>query len=338
VAAAELALMAGADRVEGTLFGNGERTGNVDIVTLAMNLYTHGIHPRLDFSNIDQVIECVEFCNRMPVHQRHPYAGQMVFTAFSGSHQDAIKKGFAAQPENGMWEVPYLPIDPKDLGRSYEAVIRVNSQSGKGGVAAGSRNRARADTPRRLQIEFSRVVQQISEAQGGEVTSEGIWATFKAKYLDRRSPFILRGHQDDSDKDTNRLTAKVTRDGVDHVVSGSGNGPLEAFIDGFQREFGIPVRIADYQEHAIGNGANALAISFVEAQVSDAQPVFGVGMHISAVNGSMHAAASGGKWPRMMASGARPLATIAPMAQAALATQTVAEYGDTVSMVTVSLG
>jgi 2-isopropylmalate synthase len=270
-----------------------------------MNLYTQGIHPDLDFSNINQVIERVEFCNRLPVHQRHPYAGQMVFTAFSGSHQDAIKKGFAAQPKDGMWEVPYLPIDPKDLGRSYEAVIRVNSQSGKGGVAYLLERDYGIRLPRRLQIEFSRVVQQISEAQGGEVTSEGIWATFKAKYLDRRSPFILHGHQDDSGKDTNRLTAKVARDGVDHVVSGSGSGPLEAFIDGFQREFGIPVRIVDYQEHAIGNGANALAISFVEAQVSDAQPVFGVGMHnsivsaslnaiISAVNGSMRAAASGG--------------------------------------------
>jgi 2-isopropylmalate synthase len=184
-------------------------------------------------------------------------------------------------------------------------VIRVNSQSGKGGVAYLLERDYGIRLPRRLQIEFSRVVQQISEAQGGEVTSEGIWATFKAKYLDRRSPFILHGHQDDSDKDTNRLTAKVARDGVDHVVSGSGNGPLEAFIDGFQREFGIPVRIADYQEHAIGNGANALAISFVEAQVSDAQPVFGVGMHnsivsaslnaiISAVNGSVQGSASGG--------------------------------------------
>jgi 2-isopropylmalate synthase len=305
VAAAELALMAGADRVEGTLFGNGERTGNVDIVTLAMNLYTLGIHPHLDFSNIDQVIERVEFCNRLPVHQRHPYAGQMVFTAFSGSHQDAIKKGFAAQPENGMWEVPYLPIDPKDLGRSYEAVIRVNSQSGKGGVAYLLERDYGIRLPRRLQIEFSRVVQQISDAQGGEVTSEEIWAAFKAKYLDLRSPFILHGHQDDSDEGTNRLTAKVARDGVDHIVSGLGNGPIEAFIDGFQREFGIPVRIVDYQEHAIGNGANALAISFVEAQVSDAQPVFGVGMQnsivsaslnaiISAVNGSVLAAASKG--------------------------------------------
>jgi len=289
VAAAELGLLAGADRVEGTLFGNGERTGNVDMVTLAMNLYTHGIHPGLDFSNMNEVIERVEFCNRIPVHQRHPYAGEMVFTAFSGSHQDAIKKGFAAQPEGGMWAVPYLPIDPKDLGRSYEAVIRVNSQSGKGGVAYLLERDHGIRLPRRLLVEFSRLVQQISDAQGGEVTSEGIWASFKAEYLDRRSPFLLHGHQDDSDEDTNRLTAKVAREGVDHVVSGLGKGPIEAFIDGFQKEFGITVRIADYQEHAIGNGANALAISFVEAQVSDGVPVFGVGMHNSIVSASLNA-------------------------------------------------
>jgi 2-isopropylmalate synthase len=274
------------------LFGNGERTGNVDLVTLAMNLYTHGVHPGLDFSNINEVIEHVEFCNRMPVHPRHPYAGEMVFTAFSGSHQDAIRKGFAAQQENGLWAVPYLPIDPKDLGRSYEAVIRVNSQSGKGGVAYLLERDHGIRLPRRLQIEFSRVVQQISEAQGGEVTSEGIWESFKAKYLDRRSPFLLQGHQYDSGQDTNQLTAKVAREGVDHVVSGSGNGPIEAFIDGFQRQFGIAVRIADYQEHAIGNGANALAISFVEAQVENAPPVFGVGIHSSIVSASLNAIVS----------------------------------------------
>jgi 2-isopropylmalate synthase len=299
VAAAELALMAGADRVEGTLFGNGERTGNVDIVTLAMNLYTHGIHPGLDFSNIDEVIECVEFCNRMPVHERHPYAGQMVFTAFSGSHQDAIKKGFAAQQDGGLWAVPYLPIDPKDLGRSYEAVIRVNSQSGKGGVAYLLERDHGIRLPRRLQIEFSRAIQQISDARGGEVTSEEIWAAFQAEYIDRRSPFLLRGHHDDADEATNRLTAKVAKDGADHVVSGAGSGPIEAFIDGFRREFDIQVRIADYEEHAIGDGANAQAICFVEAQVAGAPPAFGAGIDgsivraslnaiISAVNRSMH--------------------------------------------------
>jgi len=289
VAATELALTAGADRVEGTLFGNGERTGNVDIVTLAMNLYTQGIAPGLDFSNIDEVIAGVEFCNRMTVHERHPYAGKMVFTAFSGSHQDAIKKGFAAQQDGGLWEIPYLPIDPKDLGRSYEAVIRVNSQSGKGGVAYLLERDYGIRMPRRLQIEFSRVIQQISDTRGGEVTSQEIWAAFQAEYIDRRAPFLLRGHHDDSDEETNRLTASVARDSVDHIVSGTGNGPIEAFIDGFSREFGIPVRIADYEEHAIGHGANALAICFVEAQVAGAPPAFGAGMHGNIVSASLNA-------------------------------------------------
>jgi 2-isopropylmalate synthase len=289
VAAAELALLAGADRVEGTLFGNGERTGNVDIVTLALNLYTQGIHPGLEFSNINEVIECFEICNRMPVHDRHPYAGQMVFTAFSGSHQDAIKKGFAAQPENGMWEIPYLPIDPKDLGRSYEAVIRVNSQSGKGGVAYLLERDFGVRLPRRLQIEFSRMVQQKSDASGGEVTSQEIWEMFKAEYIDQRSPFIHRDHHHDSNDDQNHLTATVTKAGVEHLVSGVGDGPIEAFIDGFQREFGINVRIADYEEHAIGNGANALAICYVEAQISDSLLVFGVGMHRNIVSASLNA-------------------------------------------------
>jgi 2-isopropylmalate synthase len=292
VAAAELALMAGADRVEGTLFGNGERTGNVDVVTLALNLYTQGIQPGLDFSNIDEVIECVELCNRMPVHERHPYAGQMVFTAFSGSHQDAIKKGFAAQPEGGLWSVPYLPIDPQDLGRSYEAVIRVNSQSGKGGVAFLLERDYGVRLPRRLQIEMSRMVQAISEASGGEVTAEKIWEVFKGEYIDRRSPFAHRGHKDDSDEEGNRLTATVTKEGVDHLVSGVGSGPIEAFIDGFQREFGIEVRITDYAEHAIGNGADASAICFVEAKIGDAHSVFGAGMHGNIVSASLKAIVS----------------------------------------------
>ncbi|MGO8758362.1 MAG: 2-isopropylmalate synthase [Terracidiphilus sp.] len=289
VAATELALMAGADRVEGTLFGNGERTGNVDLVTLALNLYTQGIAPGLDFSDINETIECVEFCNRMPVHERHPYAGQMVFTAFSGSHQDAIRKGFAAQPRDGLWEIPYLPIDPKDLGRSYEAVIRVNSQSGKGGVAFLLERDYGIRLPRRLQIELSRIVQQISDQRGGEVTSEEIWAAFKGEYIERRAPYLLRGHRDDSDEDRNMLTARVARDGVDHIFSGEGNGPIEAFIAGFQKKFGIQVRIADYEEHALGDGADATAICFVEARVGDSQPVFGVGMHGNIVSASLGA-------------------------------------------------
>jgi len=289
VAAAELALLAGADRVEGTLFGNGERTGNVDIVTLALNLYTQGIQPGLDFSNIDEVIECAEYCNRIAVHDRHPYAGKMVFTAFSGSHQDAIKKGFAAQPENGLWAVPYLPIDPKDLGRTYEAVIRVNSQSGKGGVAFLLERDYGIRLPRRLQIDFSRIIQKIGDASGGEVTSAEIWNAFKSEYIEQRSPFTLRGHQDDSIGDRDHLTATVTNAGIDHSLSGIGNGPVEAFIDGFQKEFGIPVRIVDYEEHAIGNGANAPAICFVEVQVSNSHPVFGVGMHNNIVSASLSA-------------------------------------------------
>jgi 2-isopropylmalate synthase len=292
VAAAELALLAGADRVEGTLFGNGERTGNVDIVTLAMNLYTHGIHPNLDFSNINEVIECVEFCNRMTVHERHPYAGQMVFTAFSGSHQDAIKKGFAAQQDGALWQVPYLPIDPKDLGRSYEAVIRVNSQSGKGGVAYLLERDHGLRLPRRLQIEFSRAIQKISDTRGGEVTSEEIRAAFQAEYIDRKTPFLLRGHRDDAEEGTNRLTAKLVRDGIEHTVSGTGNGPIEAFIDGLRREFDLEVRIADYEEHALGEGANALAICFVEAQIAGAPPAFGAGIDGSIVSASLNAIVS----------------------------------------------
>jgi 2-isopropylmalate synthase len=292
VAATELALMAGADRVEGTLFGNGERTGNVDIVTLAMNLYTQGIHPGLDFSSINEVIACVEFCNRIPVHERHPYAGDMVFTAFSGSHQDAIKKGFAAQSANGLWEVPYLPIDPKDLGRTYEAVIRVNSQSGKGGVAFLLERDYGIRLPRPLQIEFSRVVQKISDSTGGEVTSAEIWAAFKSEYIDQQNPFANRDHRDDSIGENDRLTATVSEEGMDHAISGAGNGPIEAFVDGFRREFGIDVRIVDYEEHAIGGGADAAAVCFVEATIGGAGAVFGVGMHRNIVTASLNAIVS----------------------------------------------
>jgi 2-isopropylmalate synthase len=278
--------------VEGTLFGNGERTGNVDIVTLALNLYTQGIRPGLDFSRIDEVVECVEACNRIDVHERHPYAGEMVFTAFSGSHQDAIKKGFAAQQAGGLWEVPYLPIDPKDLGRSYEAVIRVNSQSGKGGVAFLLERAYGIRLPRRLQIEFSRKVQQISDASGSEVTAEQIWKAFQAEYIDRRTPFEQRGHRNHASGEQEKLTARVSRDGVEQALTGVGNGPIEAFIDGFERAFGIKVRIADYEEHATGDGANAAAVCFVEAQIPGAAPVFGVGMHGNIVSASLNAIVS----------------------------------------------
>jgi len=292
VAAAELALLAGADRVEGTLFGNGERTGNVDIITLALNLYTQGVNPQLDFSKIDQVVECAEYCNRIPVHERHPYAGKMVFTAFSGSHQDAIRKGFAAQQKDGLWEVPYLPIDPQDLGRSYEAVIRVNSQSGKGGVAFLLERDYGIRLPRRLQIELSHMVQKISDARGGEVTSAEIWEAFKAEYVNRRAPYSHRGHQDDSEEEQNRLTATVAKNGVNHTLTGVGNGPIEAFMAGFQQEFGIQVRITDYEEHAIGDGANASAVCFVQAQVGSSPQVYGVGMHGNIVSASLNAIVS----------------------------------------------
>lgn len=292
VAAAELALLAGADRMEGTLFGNGERTGNVDLVTLALNLYTQGIAPGLDFSNIDEVVACAEFCNRIPVHDRHPYAGQMVFTAFSGSHQDAIRKGLAAQAPDGQWAVPYLPIDPRDLGRSYEAVIRVNSQSGKGGVAFLLERDYGIRLPRKLQIELSRLVQKLSDTRGGEVTSKEIWSAFEAEYITRREPFVHRGHQEDASEELNRLTARVARDGVEHQISGVGNGPIEAFIAGFQREFGLVVRITNYEEHALGDGADAAAICFVEAEVGEAAPVFGVGMHGNIVSASLRAIVS----------------------------------------------
>jgi len=272
VAATELGLMAGADRVEGTLFGNGERTGNVDIVTLAMNLYTQGVHPGLDFSNINRVIECSESCTQLPVHERHPYAGLLVFTAFSGSHQDAIKKGFGAQPEGGEWAVPYLPIDPKDLGRTYEAVIRVNSQSGKGGVSYLLERDHGIKMPRPLQIEFSRVIQRITDSTGGEVTSAEIWREFQREYLDRKSPFALHDHREDSDGELGKLTATVSIGGVTQKISGSGSGPMDAFVTAFIREFGVGMRLVDFQEHSLGTGADATAVSFVELSFTDENP------------------------------------------------------------------
>jgi 2-isopropylmalate synthase len=292
VAATELALMAGADRVEGTLFGNGERTGNVDIVTLALNMYTQGVSPGLKLDDINGVIECVESCNGIPVHERHPYAGQLVFTAFSGSHQDAIKKGFAAQQENASWEVPYLPIDPKDLGRTYEAVVRVNSQSWKGGVAFLLEQNYGLKLPRPVLVEFSRVIQEISDTTGGEITSSDIWKAFQAEYIDQRKPFSCNQFTEFADSVADRLSVTVTEAGEDRVISGEGNGPIDAFIQAFKREFGIAVNIADYQEHALGSGANAAAVCFVEITTSANGSVFGVGMHHNIVAASLHAIVS----------------------------------------------
>ena len=301
VAAAELALMAGADRVEGCLFGNGERTGNVDLVTLALNLYSQGIDPGLDFSVMDEIVRTAEYCNQIRVHPRHPYAGDLVFTAFSGSHQDAIKKGFAAQERRWTtgdlrWEVPYLPIDPTDLGRSYEAVIRVNSQSGKGGIAYLLEKDYGLRLPRRLQIEFSQVVQAIADATGKELTSADIWTAFEAEYLQPDEPFRFVEHRSIPASHSSgvcKLTATIRGRGRERLISGKGNGPIDAFTDALNRHCGLDVRVVDYHEHAIGAGANATAVSYVEVRM-DGEPTtwFGVGIDSNIVTASLNAVIS----------------------------------------------
>ena len=292
VAAAELAMLAGAERVEGTLFGNGERTGNVDLVTLALNMYSQGLQPGLDFSRITDVIECAEFCNQLPVHPRHPYAGDLVFTAFSGSHQDAIKKGFAAQKEGGLWEVPYLPIDPKDLGRSYEPIIRVNSQSGKGGVSFLLERDYGIKMPRKLQIEFSRVIQEITDATGSEITSAEIWRAFQAEYIEQQAPYSIRAHSEHSVGESGQLTATVSDGSIERVIFGDGNGPIDAFVQALNKEFDLAVRILDYDEHAVGSGADATAISFVELRAGESDLVTGVGLHRNILTASLNAITS----------------------------------------------
>ncbi len=289
VAAAELTLMAGADRIEGTLFGNGERTGNVDIVTLAMNMYTQGVHPQLDFSNITPIMREVEYCNQLPVHPRHPYVGDLVFTAFSGSHQDAIKKGMAerrANPE-APWDVPYLPIDPMDVGRSYEAVIRVNSQSGKGGVSYLLEQEHGIELPRRLSIEFSQVVQEVADRTGKEITSQMIYQAFADEYLEQRSPLALVNHRLSSEPDSPKvaLEAIVENGGQRQTLTGEGNGPLAAFIKALVAS-GQEVEIIDYHEHSRGQGADAEAIAYVEVRI-DGKAVFGVGTDESITSASM---------------------------------------------------
>ncbi|MGB4947932.1 MAG: 2-isopropylmalate synthase [Candidatus Competibacter denitrificans] len=301
VAAAELALMAGADRVEGCLFGNGERTGNVDLVTLALNLYSQGIEPGLDFSVMDEIVRTAEYCNQIPVHPRHPYAGDLVFTAFSGSHQDAIKKGFAAQEKRWAsgdphWEVPYLPVDPTDLGRSYEAVIRVNSQSGKGGIAYLLEKDHGLRLPRRLQIEFSQRVQAIADTTGKEITSGDIWAAFKAEYLQVAEPYRFveqRSISDSHSSGVRKLTATIYQDGRERLISGKGNGPIDAFTDALNRHCGLDVKVVDYHEHAMGAGANATAVCYVEVRM-DGEPAtrFGVGIDSNIVTASLRAVIS----------------------------------------------
>jgi 2-isopropylmalate synthase len=295
VAAAELALMAGADRVEGTLFGNGERTGNVDLITLALNLLTQGVDPELDLSNVPEIVQAVEYCNRLPVAERHPYGGELVFTAFSGSHQDAIKKGFAARTSRGdiAWEVPYLPIDPHDIGRTYEAVIRINSQSGKGGVAYVMLHDYGYDLPRALQVEFGRIVQTRSERSGGEIESSQIFAAFDHEYLRASSPLRLVEYSV-ADDGNGRATLDVTiaDDAGTRTLHAGGNGPIDAFVDGVRRDLGLDVMIGNYHEHAVGSGADAAAVAYVEV-ITAGRPHYGVGRDRSIVTASLRAVLAG---------------------------------------------
>jgi len=289
VATAELGLMAGADRVEGTLFGNGERTGNVDLITLALNLLTQGVDPGLDLSNLDEARGIVEECNELPVHPRHPWVGELVYTAFSGSHQDAIKKGMYAQQRSGSerWDVPYLPIDPKDLGRSYEAIIRVNSQSGKGGVAYLMETEHHLELPRGLQVDFAQKVQAITDLRGDELTADELLAAFHEHYLSVTSPYELVSYTHASGADT-RLVAELLVEGAPRTVEGTGNGPIAALVDALERAFGLDVRIRDYHEHAMAAAADATAAAYIEAEVDD-EPVWGVGLDPSIVSASLKA-------------------------------------------------
>ncbi len=289
IAASELGVMAGADRIEGTLFGNGERTGNVDLVTLALNMLTQGVDPNLDFSNINSVMREVEYCNQLPVHPRHPYAGDLVFTAFSGSHQDAIKKGLAEirQSNQELWEVPYLPIDPKDVGRSYEAVIRINSQSGKGGVAYLLEKDHGLSMPRRLQIEFSQVIQKIADESGKEISPSDIWDNFQKTYLDLAGKYEFLEHninskanEDGTQADEISLNLQV--DSKKISIKGSGNGPLDAMINGIKEDLDIDLKISDYHQHAISSGSDAKAVAYSELIFKE-KSVWGVGIHQNTV-------------------------------------------------------
>jgi 2-isopropylmalate synthase len=293
VAAAELGVMAGADRVEGCLFGNGERTGNVDIVTLAMNLFSQGVDPELDISDIDALRRVAEYCNRLPVHPRHPYVGDLVYTAFSGSHQDAIKKGIAALADDyEQWEVPYLPVDPHHVGRSYEAVIRVNSQSGKGGVAYIMETEYGMVLPRRLQIEFSRAVQHATEDTGTEISPAEMWRMFSREYLPEHAPIELIAHETSTAGDRATVVAHLRFQGDDVTVTGEGNGPIAAFVHALRRELGIELDVVDYSEHAAGAGADAEAVAYVETIDHNGDTGWGVGRHASILTASLRAVVS----------------------------------------------
>ena len=287
--------MAGADRLEGCLFGNGERTGNCDLANIALNLYTQGVSPGLDFSDIDEIRRVVEHCNQIAVHPRHPYVGDLVYTSFSGSHQDAIKKAFAARKEGDIWEMPYLPIDPKDLGRSYEAVIRVNSQSGKGGVSYLLENEYGLELPRRLQIEFSRVVQQEMDASGKELQAKDLWTLFRKEYrLDEIAAPKQRAMSETDEAGNTRVSLKadVQLGGRTVSLQGEGTGPVDAFVAGLNATGLAQVRVMDYREHAIGSGANAQAVAYLELRVGD-HTLFGVGMDADILTASLKGILSG---------------------------------------------
>ncbi|HPR43110.1 2-isopropylmalate synthase [Ottowia sp.] len=295
-AAAELALMAGADRIEGCLFGNGERTGNLDLVNVALNLYTQGVSPELDFSNIDEIRATVEHCNQIPVHPRHPYVGDLVYTSFSGSHQDAIKKALAARREGDHWDMPYLPIDPKDVGRSYEAVIRVNSQSGKGGIAYLLESEYGLEMPRRLQIEFSQVVQGVMDVEGKELAAADLWAIFQREYgLDSTPALAHRVLREEGEGDaaTVVLRGDLDWDGEVRAIEGRGNGPVDAFIQALSSATGHDIRVVDYHQHAIGTGADASAVAYMELRVDGTRTLFGVGADADIIAASFKAIVSG---------------------------------------------
>jgi len=299
VAAAELGLMAGADRVEGCLFGNGERTGNVDLVTLGLNMYTQGVEPNIDFSNMDEIVNTVEYCNQLPVPARHPYAGELVFTAFSGSHQDAIKKGFEAQEQRNdeQWNVPYLPIDPRDIGRDYEAVIRVNSQSGKGGIAWVLQQDHGLKLPKRLQANFSRTVQELADETSQELSTEDIWQAFQKRYhLDGGGKYRLAEYEEKpaGDGSGDRIfVGKIESDEEEIGVSGRGNGLISGVVDGLSNAMGIDIEIVDYQEHALGTGSDAKAAAYVECRVdggeSGIREFYGVGINSNVATASVEA-------------------------------------------------
>jgi 2-isopropylmalate synthase len=294
VAAAELGYMAGAERIEGCLFGNGERTGNVDLVTLGLNMFTQGVDPEIDYSDINEVRQTVEYCNQLPVHPRHPYGGDLVFTAFSGSHQDAINKGFKALEASNskVWEVPYLPIDPADLGRSYEAIIRINSQSGKGGIAYILKTDYGIDMPRLLQVEFSKTIQQIADETGKEIQATLIWDTFRKEYLENTAPFDFVGHTtipEPGHPDLRLIDARVKVNGQEKKVSGHGNGPIAGYVEALAKDCGIRIKVRDYHQHATGAGEDAQAVSYIEAETGDGHVLWGVGMDSNIVTASLKA-------------------------------------------------